>query len=450
MCKKIFFSGIACIIASFLAAGCVNHSRENRSSSEKSAGGDMQDVGLLSRLYLLKDYRSKRASSWRRSGENMDFIVIAPGETYVFLQEEGAGCVKHFYWTYIEEEEQRRLNLFRGSVLRAFWDGADLPSIEVPLGDFFGISHGRIRPIKSLAFTTNPGRYAEPTSRGFNCYLPMPFAKGARIELENQNQEDVQLWFHIDYDLYEEASAIPENAGRLHTLWNRVNPTKAIRNPVNLTGKDNYTILDVEGSGQFVGYFLTVVNLRPGWWGEGDDMVFIDGESFPPSIHGTGSEEIFGGGACPTTEYSGPYTGFHCIENKLGMTFLGINGMYRFYLTDALRFHKSIRVSIEHGTGNNKSNDYSSVAFWYQQRVNKERPPLPPISEREVLKLLPLPKSHIRDRVFVDKTEVVLDYPVKYSMLKERLIEDNDLLLPLSNRSKWSRGANRGQLRLVI
>ncbi len=351
----------------------------------------MKNAGLLSQICLLRDFRSKRASSWDRTGGNEDWIIIPSGQTQVLLEEQNPGCIKHFYWTYIENKEDPRLNIFSGLVLRAFWDGADTPSFEVPLGDFFGISNGQVRPIRSLAFTTNPGFFQETQSSwGFNCYLPMPFTNGARIEIDNQGNLDGRIWFHIDYEVYDTSSVLPADVGRLHAQWNRENPTEAVVPPegekeiANLSGENNYTILDVEGNGQFVGYFLTVVNFGRAWWGEGDDMIFIDGEGFPPSIHGTGTEEIFGGGACPINEYAGPYTGFHCIENRSNYRWWGTNGMYRFYLTDPLRFRKSIRVTIEHGHGNDKTNDYSSVAFWYQQGVNRNLPSLPLLAERHV------------------------------------------------------------------
>ncbi len=352
-------------------------------------------LGPLSEMVLLSNFKSKRASSWNRLGQNKDFVSIPAGRTQLLLEEKGAGVISHIYWTYIEKDENRRENLFRGLVFRAFWDGAQKPAIEVPLGDFFGVSNGRMRPFQSLAFVSNPGSKGEPDTWGFNCYLPMPFPQGARIEVENQGTAQLRLWYHIDYRLYDDAADIPPQAGRLHAVWRRENLTTAVPvpkgpdNPVtqiaNLTGKENYSILDVEGDGQFVGYFLTVVNLKRdgwAWWGEGDDMVFIDGEGFPPSIHGTGSEEIFGGGACPAIEFTGPYTGFHCVENWNGEQWLGTNGMYRFYVTDPIRFRKAIRVTIEHGHGNDKANDYSSVAFWYQKGVNQKLPPLAAFTER--------------------------------------------------------------------
>jgi hypothetical protein len=108
-------------------------------------------------------------------------------------------------------------------------------------------------------------------------------------------------------------------------------------------------------------------------------MVFIDAERWPPSIHGTGTEEIFGGGACPNREYSGPYSGFHLISRP---DWSGKNGMYRFFVTDPVRFRKSIRVTIEHGHNNDLANDYSSVAYWYQAEPHKPFPQLAPVQAR--------------------------------------------------------------------
>lgn len=184
--------------------------------------------------------------------------------------------------------------------------------------------------------------------------------------------------------------AIPENVGRLHAQWNRTFPTKAVPpTHENLKGKGNYDILNIKGDGKIVGFFLTVVNHKIVWYGEGDDMIFIDGKKYEDAILGTGSEEIFGGGACPASEYTGPYTGYHCIQNLGSNPYMhsnwfhnltnygGTNGMYRFYINDALRFKKSIRMSVEHGHKNDLENDYRSVVFWYENGINKNLKPLP-------------------------------------------------------------------------
>ncbi len=354
----------------------------------------MNSYGLFSQVCQLRNYISKRASSWDKTGGNDDWVNIHKnGGKHILLDVKQPGCIKHFYWTFVHEDDgwnikelHKRNNIFRGMVLRAYWDGSDKPSIEVPLGDFFGVSNGQFRSIKSLAFTANSGSKGQidHATWGFNCYLPMPFYKGAHIEIENQGEYDGKIWYHVDYELYDDVSLIPQNSGLLHACWKRENPTQALmpKNGKNLTGDNNYIVLDIRGNGQFAGYFLTVVNNQPIWWGEGDDMIFIDGEKFPPSIHGTGSEEIFGGGACPDSEYTGPYTGFHCIQNKSGYRWWGTNGMYRFHLSDPIRFKKSIKLTIEHGHANNMSNEYSSVAFWYQDNANRDLERLPKIDKR--------------------------------------------------------------------
>jgi hypothetical protein len=240
----------------------------------------------------------------------------------------------------------------------------------------------------------NLGGGAHTINNGVNCYFPMPFAKGARIELVNQSDRVFggqlgRLWYHIDYLEYEDAPG--DDIGRFHAQWRRENPTVIADIPrepgrvfpgFNLTGEDNYVLLEAQGEGHLAGIFLQVDNIQGGWYGEGDDMIFIDGETWPPSIHGTGSEEVFGGGACPDKEYAGPYTGFVLVENRDGKTFAGNNAMYRWYLHDPVCFLKSVRVTIEHGHGNDYANDYASVAYWYQKEPHASFPVLPPLEAR--------------------------------------------------------------------
>ena len=144
----------------------------------------------------------------------------------------------------------------------------------------------------------------------------------------------------------------------------------------NTTGQDNYVILDAKQPGTFVGFFLTIDNIAGGWYGEGDDMIFVDGEGWPPSYPGTGTEEIFDAGCCPDEEFWGPYTGFYLIENLNGK-WGGKNQMYRFYVNNPVRFQKSIRVTLEHGHANNFENDYTTTAFWYQKDPHALFPGLP-------------------------------------------------------------------------
>ena len=333
--------------------------------------------------------RTKRASSWDRSGGNSDWISVGPGETRALAEIEGPGRITHFYFTMINPD----ILDFRETVLRMFWDGEPTPSVEVPLGDFFCVGNCVVRRFTSLMMTVNPGA-GIPRNSGFNCYYPMPFADGARIELENQSRRPLggphgAFWYHIEHEEYD--SPPGEETGRFHAQWRRENLTASVErgqtnvslwDGVNLDGAENYVILEAEGRGHLAGILLNVDNVAGDWYGEGDDMIFIDGEKWPPSLHGTGTEEVFGGGACPDAEYAGPYTGFHLVENRDGKKFFGKNSMYRWYIHDPVRFRKSIKVTIEHGHANNFENDYSSVAYWYQCEPHAEFPQLPAPAER--------------------------------------------------------------------
>lgn len=333
---------------------------------------------------------SRRASSWDRTGGNDDCIRVNSGECRTLLEVEGPGKITHIYFTLIDPHPYD----YRDAVLRMYWDGAEKPSVEVPLGDFFCISNCMVRRFASLMMAVNPGAGPHLANNGINCYFPMPFTSGARIEIHNQGPRILggimgRLWYHIDY---ETGVCCGESTGRFHAHWRRENPTLAWDDAplanrgcfprLNATDEHNYLILDTHGEGHVAGLFLQVDNLQGGWYGEGDDMIFIDGEGWPPSIHGTGSEEIFGGGACPDKEYAGPYTGYVLVENQGGEVFKGKNAMYRWYLLDPIRFSKSIRMSIEHGHGNDYVNDYSSVVYWYQRGCNMELPELPPVKSR--------------------------------------------------------------------
>ena len=353
---------------------------------------------LLTEAMIIRDAQSSRASSYDRTGGNADWQIFEPGQTLALAELKGAGCVKHIYWTYIIGEEDTRRHLFRDMILRMYWDGEEVPSVECPIGDFFGVSNCTPRPLRSLVLVTNPGTGATPVSWGLNSYFPMPFSSGARIEVTNEAEVPLGIWYHIDYETYPRAPQWLNDAGRFHAQFRRTK-TKAIAAPggTNTTGEENYVILEAAGRGSLAGYMLSVDNVTGGWWGEGDDMVFVDGDSWPPSFHGTGSEEIFGGGAGPNVEYSGPYTGFHLVENRLEDPWFGKNGMYRFFVHDPIRFSESIRVTIEHGHANDLANDYSSVAYWYQEEPHAPFPALPSPEGRAVVK--PAPVSHVEGAI---------------------------------------------------
>lgn len=342
-------------------------------------------VGLVANSTWFENRRgvhSHRASSWDRTGANRDYINLGAGETSVLLEASGPGCITHLYFAMVLPD----ISDYRNAVLRCYWDGSDRPSVEVPLGDFFGVTNGRVREYQSQMTAVNGGLGA---SHGLNAYFPMPFSAGARISLENRGSTVLggalgNLWYHIDYELYDDP--IPDDTHRFHASYAQETPTESVGEEPNLTlhdaenlgGEDNYVPLETTGAGRMVGLVLGIENLHgTNWYGEGDDMVFIDGEQWPPSIHGTGTEEIFGGGACPSWEYAGPYTGFHLVESP---DYEGLIGMYRWYVHDPIHFSSSLKWTIEHGHANNFANHYSSVAYWYQTPKALLRP-LPPAAD---------------------------------------------------------------------
>jgi hypothetical protein len=319
---------------------------------------------------------SKRASSWDRTGANRDYVPVLPGATVTLLETDRPGCVNHLYLVIGFNE----LTDYRDAILRCYWDGETAPSVEVPMGDFFALTHCRVRTFTSRFAAVNPG---DGCAHALNAYFPMPFDR-ALITLEQRGPRPLGgaipgLWFHVDYDTYDEP--LPPGTLRFHAQWRQERPTSAVgeRNVqlhggTNLDGAENYVALDVLGAGHMVGLVLEVDNPHAGWFGEGDDMVFVDGDTWPPSIPGTGTEEIFGAAASPTLEFAGLYTGYHLIEHA---DYSGATGMYRWFAEDPIRFKESLRWTIEHGHANNFAIDYASVAYWYQTEPHAPFPALP-------------------------------------------------------------------------
>lgn len=346
-------------------------------------------------LPFVKTSRSLRESSWDRTGGNRDFVVVEAGATAVMADIRGAGCIKHIWLTTLCTAPQ----YLRKLVLEMYWDGEENPSVRVPLGDFFGVGHAMSKhfvslPISMVALNRNGPN--GPYGPAMNSYFPMPFATGARIQIVNQSEEKIDnLFYHIDYDKHH--TLPPDDMGRFHASWNRENPCRGIEygdngsNQAseapgkNLYGEENYVILDTKGTGHYVGCVLSVDNFNVSnqkfpWFVEGDDMIFIDGEK-TASIPGTGTEDYFNSAWCfPTGEYAAPYHGTSLASDT--QEHFGKWSLYRFHIEDPIHFSKSIRVTMEHGHANDQSNDYSSVAYWYQLEPHTELPELPPVKER--------------------------------------------------------------------
>ena len=350
----------------------------------------------LADLARARPGRRRRVSTWDRSGGNFDFTTIGPRATATLCDIPGTGIIRHIWCTMAAP---RNPWYGRTTVLRAYWDGSAAPCLEAPIGDFFGIGHGIVKNFWSLPLTMSPQE-----GRGFNSYFPMPFSRAARLEVTNDSDAGMIFYYYIDY---EEHESISDDLLRFHAQWRRENPTEGWGDPEryaddlargqmgvhrrrmwttpNLDGRGNYVILDAEGRGHYVGCNLNVdcfQRQRDDWYGEGDDMIFIDGEGWPPSLHGTGTEDYFNTAFCPKQEYSSPYHGVTVYSGTDEWPWKGKNSMFRFHIEDPIMFEQSISVTIEHGHANDLSNDYSSTAYWYQTEPHKQFPPLLPAAER--------------------------------------------------------------------
>ena len=347
----------------------------------------------LSSLPRLRDYTSRRISSYDTSGGNADSWLIEAGEKKTLVEINGPGCIKHI-WTTLglpAEDYCRRI------VLRFCWDGSKEPSVECPIGDFFGLGHGMRKN-----FITLPLQMSPENGKGFNSWWPMPFREKAVVEVENQGAEKYYHYFYVDYESYPDRKAVADLA-YFHAQWRREADTrgwaveeKMSRDQIyrsdpkdprwyNKDGEENYVICDAKGNGIYCGAHLDIdcFQRNPNdWYGEGDDMIFIDGEPWPPSLHGTGTEDWFHCAYCPTQEYNAPYHGVILYSGNEEWRWKGKNTLYRYHIEDPLRFRKSIRVTIEHGHANKLSNDYASTAYYYLTEPRRGGPALPAVEAR--------------------------------------------------------------------
>jgi hypothetical protein len=335
--------------------------------------------GLLSQLPTITAAKTKRISSYDRSGGNADRIQIAPNETVTIADITGPGVIRHIWITVFHPDPMYRRNM----VLRIYWNDARYPSVACPLGDFFGQGWG-----ENYNYAALPLCAAPQDGNALNSYFPMPFTSHARIEIENESTQSCNaFYYYIDY---EETSVLPEH-GYFHAFWNRsVNhPPQGAESEwrmfnvacYNLTDEYNHVIVDAKGKGQYAGVNYYVESPTPLWYGEGDDMWFIDGEPWPPSLHGTGTEDYFNTAWGPKEHYLHPYFGAARI-NEGESDWLGRTHVYRFHLDDPIYFSSSLRGSIETGHADCLTTDVVTVAYWYQDRCRR-MPKLPPAEKRQ-------------------------------------------------------------------
>jgi len=301
-------------------------------------------------------------------------IRIEPGETAMLGDIAGQGAIQQIWLT--------PTGNWRHCILRIYWDEQSHPSVECPVGDFFCSGWGSYAPLSSLAVCVNP-------RSAFNCYWEMPFRNRARITYENLSSETVTLYYQINYSLTD----VAEDSAYFHAQFRRANPL-----PYGAV----YTLIDgVAGQGHYVGTYMAWGSNNRGWWGEGEIKFYLDGDDEFPTICGTGTEDYFCGSYCFLVEEDGkqeyrefttPYAGFHQVVRPTGrMSSQQRFGMYRWHITDPIRFTRDLRVTMQalgwrsEGRYLPLQDDIASVVYWYQSLPSRPLHALPETDQLEVI-----------------------------------------------------------------
>jgi len=299
------------------------------------------------------------------------FIIIPSGETAVLADVGGSGVIQHIWLT--------PTGFWRNLILRFYWDGCETPAVECPVGDFFASGWNKYAATSSLAVCVNPGS-------AFNCYWPMPFRKHFRITLENTSEQDLMIYYQIDY----EERQIADDCAYFYAQFRRVNPQPY---------KEVYTLLDIKGYGHYVGTYMAWGVNNNGWWGEGEMKFYLDGDKEFPTICGTGLEDYFCGSYnfentekhCYET-YTTPYAGLNYVSKPDGLYKTQQRfGMYRWHLCDPIRFQNDIRVTVQ-ALGWRRGRKYlplqddiASVSYWYMKELGAKLHPLPDKDYLEII-----------------------------------------------------------------
>ena len=353
---------------------------------------------MLTDISRIRNAKTGRMSSWDHSGRNSDSWTIPPGQARVLADIKGPGTITHIWMT--------QTNHYRECLLRITWDNAKRPSVLCPLGDFFGLGHSLVASYQSLLFSAStryPCQFNKPCA--LNCYVPMPFRERALIELVNQSAQPHRQYFYIDF---ETANDLPQDSAYFNAEFRRTNPfpgwgheIKVNTPDANVVNKEkvawdnNYVILNTKGRGHYIGCNLSVTNFQGTWWGEGDDMIWVDGYKWPPDLHGTGSEDYLNQ-AYGMQDHAFLRNGSSIFEGRTTIVPSdhpwspgsegGYQTSYVHHLENPVHFTKEIKITIEHGHGNHLANEMASVAYWYSRAPGKPKPPPPVAQRRPVLR----------------------------------------------------------------
>lgn len=320
------------------------------------------DTGLVSRSISFENPTGapgeggKAASNLGPGRKGSPARQVKPGETVPLCDIQGPGTIRHIWITTLREPA-----VLRSLVLRAWWEGQEHPSIECPLGDFFGFAHGKVMPYQSAVHSVGP-------SAGMNIWLPMPFARRAKFTFTNEGTKEVPLFYQLTYTLEDKH---PADVGRLHVLFRRENPT---------TEKKDFELLPLrKNKGRYLGAVIGIRNLHPDrWWGEGEIKVYMDGDKEFPTIVGTGSEDYVGL-SWGIQQVSYLYNGCSLDQNHFV-------SMYRWHLPDPIAWQKEARITIQQIAWKNglaeTQDDWSAATFWYEPVPSLALPKLPDVKAR--------------------------------------------------------------------
>lgn len=337
---------------------------KTRSISPENFSGEKGKGGMADPADKDKPNTANAAWAARDLGKGWKvnpYVKIKAGETFTMAEIDGPGAIQHIWMT--------PTGNWRFSIIRIYWDGETEPSVECPVGDFFGMGWNVYAPLVSLAICVNPGS-------AFNSYWVMPFRKKCKITMENVNDTDpMTLYYQVDYTLTE----VPSDAAYFHAQFRRQNTNET----------SDYTIIDgIKGKGQYVGVYMAWGVNNNGWWGEGEIKFFMDGDKEFPTICGTGTEDYFCGSynfdrEGKYTEFCTPYSGLHQVIRPDG-TYKSQQrfGLYRWHILDPVRFESDLKVTIQDlgwkqaGRYLPQKSDIASTCFWYQSEPHAKFPRL--------------------------------------------------------------------------
>ena len=324
-------------------------------------------------------HQSLKQSSFDRTGGNSDRWPISPGATIEVFKADGPGIVTHIWFTIAAQGAMHLKEL----VLRAYWDGSSKPSIEVPVGDFFGLNLGNYVVYQSAFLNCS-------SVKALNAYFAMPYKRSALITVTNEGKQPVGSFYsNIDY---QKVASLPDDALYFHAQYRQSAPnTKVTVGPsekeINLDGKRNYVFAETRGAGHLMGVTMGVLQNSENWFGEGDDMIFIDDEN-TPAITGTGTEDyICGawdfGGRDGAMQFAHLYNGAQFMQTPEhgGGRYL----MYRWHADNPVTFQRYLKHTLEHGHANDRADNFYSACYWYQAEISQNFPALPGVADRTPL-----------------------------------------------------------------